>query len=153
MLAASRALGPATAKFHYALKANEHPEVMRTLLEHGISMECVSLAEIEHVRATLGAAAPVLFTPNFCPVEEYSAAYALGATVTIDGPEILAQAPEVFRGREVALRVDPGRGRGHHEKVRSRRWRAAGGGGRWRAAGGGGRSSRLRAASDTHPSR
>jgi diaminopimelate decarboxylase/aspartate kinase len=39
--------------------------------------------------------------------------------VTIDSTTPLLSWPELFKGREIVLRVDPGFGHGHHEKVRT----------------------------------
>jgi diaminopimelate decarboxylase/aspartate kinase len=39
--------------------------------------------------------------------------------VTLDNVHPLREWPEVFAGREVFLRLDPGRGRGHHAHVRT----------------------------------
>ena len=61
----------------------------------------------------------MLFTPNFCPVDEFAAAFDAGADVVVDGTHLLDQAPDLFRGRRIGLRVDPGKGRGHHQKVRT----------------------------------
>lgn len=103
----------------YAVKANAHPRVLGTLWEAGLGFECVSAAEVIRVRGAFGDGTNLLFTPNFCPLEEYETAFAADAEVTIDGAHVLAVAPELFRGREVALRIDPGAGRGHHEKVKT----------------------------------
>ena len=59
----------------------------------------------------------VLFTPSFAPIDEYARAFALGVTVTVDNCELLERWPDVFRGRSLWLRIDLGRGDGHHEKV------------------------------------
>src|SRR6185295_5063880 len=67
----------------------------------------------------LGDGASLLFTPNFCPMEEYDFAVEAGALVVVDGPEPFSLAPATFRGLAVGLRIDPGRGLGHHEKVRT----------------------------------
>ncbi|MCB9676015.1 MAG: bifunctional aspartate kinase/diaminopimelate decarboxylase [Alphaproteobacteria bacterium] len=104
-------------RLYYAIKANPHPGILALVGAAGFGMECVSIGEVRRVREVLGSAAPILFTPNFCPVTEYAEALALGAEVTIDGPDVLALAPDTFRGAELALRVDPGAGAGHHEKV------------------------------------
>ncbi len=98
----------------YAIKANPHPDVLRTIASEGLGMECVSAGEVDHVRAVLGDAVPILFTPNVCPVGEYAHAAAAGAEVTIDGVHLV---PHV--GAEFAVRLDPGEGLGHHEKVRT----------------------------------
>jgi len=105
----------------YAIKANPHPAILRALVEEGFGLECVSLGEIEHVFATLPTLDPgrVLFTPSFAPKREYEAAFARGVTVTLDNIEALQRWPELFRGRPLWLRLDLGRGEGHHEKVRT----------------------------------
>jgi len=110
---------PAVGQLFYSVKANPHPRILETIAAEGLGMECVSAAEVLRVRELLGTTIPVLFTPNFCPIEEYRVALDAGAEVTIDGPHLLEQAPDLFGDRELALRVDPGGGAGHHEKVRT----------------------------------
>ena len=105
----------------YALKANAHPEILRTLEAEGSGFECVSLGEVEHAFATLPGLDPqrVLFTPSFAPRAEYDAAFARGVNVTVDNIEALQRWPDTFRGRAFWLRLDLGRGDGHHAKVRT----------------------------------
>jgi len=105
----------------YALKANPHPEVLRALESEGFGFECVSQAELEHVYSIFPDIDPtrVLFTPSFAPRGEYAAALARDAWVTVDSPFPLREWPELFRGRQLVLRIDPGFGLGHHEKVRT----------------------------------
>ena len=104
---------------YFAIKANPHPALLRALVAEGFGLECVSLGELEHVFSTLPDLAParVLFTPSFAPRGEYEAAFALGVTVTLDNVEALRNWPETFRGRGLWLRIDLGRGDGHHAKV------------------------------------
>jgi hypothetical protein len=52
-------------------------------------------SQIRYVRSHFGAGVPILFTPNFCRIGEYAAAYDAGAEVTVDGPAVLLQSPEV----------------------------------------------------------
>ena len=108
-------------RWHYALKANPHPDILRRLNCDGFAFECVSLEEVRHVLASVPglAANHVLFTPNFAPREEYRVALSLGVNVTVDALHPLREWGEDFRGRELFLRVDLGHGRGHHEKVRT----------------------------------
>ncbi|NOT89769.1 MAG: bifunctional aspartate kinase/diaminopimelate decarboxylase [Lysobacter sp.] len=105
----------------YALKANAHPEILRALEQEGSGFECVSLGEVEHVFAILPGIDPhrVLFTPSFAPRAEYDAAFARGVNVTVDSVEALQHWPGTFRGRALWLRLDLGRGDGHHAKVRT----------------------------------
>jgi diaminopimelate decarboxylase/aspartate kinase len=110
---------PSVDAFYYSVKANAHPAVLEAVAGEGFGLECVSLPEVERVREVLGDAVPVLFTPNFCPLDEYAAALAAGAEVVIDGPDVLDQGASLFAGAEVGLRVDPGFGKGHDTKVRT----------------------------------
>ena len=121
--ARARALAaiPSIDQRYYAIKANSHPAVLAAVVEEGFGLECVSLGELTHVFAVVPQLAPqrVLFTPSFCPRAEYEAAFALGVTVTVDNVEALQRWPDLFRNRELWLRVDLGRGEGHHAKVRT----------------------------------
>lgn len=111
----------AVDRLFYALKANANPEVLRVFHTEGLSFECVSAAEIDHVLGLFPDldSARLLFTPNFAPREEYVRGFEAGARVTLDNVHPLREWPEVFAGREVFLRLDPGRGRGHHAHVRT----------------------------------
>jgi len=104
---------------YFAIKANPHPDLLRALVAEGFGLECVSQGELEHAFAAVPAldSANVLFTPSFAPRAEYEAAYARGVTVTLDNVEALRRWPDTFRGRALWLRVDLGRGDGHHAKV------------------------------------
>ena len=105
----------------FALKANAHPAILHALAAEGFGFECVSLAEVEHVIETLPGLdrARILFTPSFAPRTEYAEALSLGVHVTVDNVEMLDRWADVFRDRPLWLRIDLGRGDGHHEKVRT----------------------------------
>lgn len=108
-------------RWAYAMKANWHPEILRRIYGAGLTLECVSQGELEHAFASVPALDPqrVLFTPNFAPRAEYEFGFAKGVRVTLDNLYPLKMWPEVFRGREIFLRIDPGFGRGHHSHVRT----------------------------------
>jgi bifunctional diaminopimelate decarboxylase / aspartate kinase len=112
-----RANVPSVDRWFYAIKANAHPDILTTLVGEGFGLECVSPGEFERVATIRGARC--LFTPNFAPRDEYTAALAANITVTIDNKHVLAQWPDVFAGREIFLRLDLGHGRGHHDKVKT----------------------------------
>jgi diaminopimelate decarboxylase/aspartate kinase len=115
------ALGALTSvdRVFYALKANPHADILRTVDAAGFNFECVSPGEIAAVRALGVAADRILFTPNFAPKAEYAAALQAGVVVTIDNVYVLEKWPELFAGRSVFLRLDPGTGRGHHDYVKT----------------------------------
>ena len=108
-------------RWAYAMKANWHAEILRRIYAAGLSLECVSRGELEHAFASVPDLDPqrVLFTPNFAPRAEYEFGVAKGVRVTLDNLYPLKAWPEVFRGQELFLRIDPGFGRGHHSHVRT----------------------------------
>jgi diaminopimelate decarboxylase/aspartate kinase len=113
-------LAPVDRAF-YAIKANPHPEVLRTLEETGMGFECVSPGEVERVFEALPDLDPdrVLFQPNFAAPDEYADAFDQGVHVTLDNVQPLAERPDVFADEEIFVRVDPGQGHGHHRHVRT----------------------------------
>jgi diaminopimelate decarboxylase/aspartate kinase len=109
----------AVDRLHYAVKANTHPAILSALAEEGFGFECVSPGELKFVLAHVPESAPLLFTPNFAPRDDYAWALTTRATVSLDALYPLEHWGELFRWREIVLRVDLGRGLGHHEKVRT----------------------------------
>jgi diaminopimelate decarboxylase/aspartate kinase len=108
-------------RWAYAMKANWHPEILRRVYAAGLTLECVSQGELEHAFASVPALDPerVLFTPNFAPRAEYQYGFAKGVRVTLDNLHPLKAWPEMFHGKDIFLRIDPGFGRGHHSHVRT----------------------------------
>jgi diaminopimelate decarboxylase/aspartate kinase len=105
----------------YAVKANFNPELLQALDEEGVDFECVSPGEVEWLEKVL----PnfdlnrILFTPNFAPREEYEWAIERGLRITLDNLHPLQEWPEIFKGQNLFVRIDPGQGRGHHEHVKT----------------------------------
>lgn len=115
-----RALVPAD-RVLYAVKANDHPEVLRAITGEGLDLECVSVHEIEHVLDVVPGFGPerVLYTPNFAGRAEVARALTLGVHATVDNVAILDGWAELWAGREITVRVDPGTGKGHHDHVKT----------------------------------
>ncbi|MEX1056042.1 MAG: bifunctional aspartate kinase/diaminopimelate decarboxylase [Rhodothermales bacterium] len=105
----------------YSVKANSHPDILQIFYDGGLGFECVSPGEIEHVLHLFPGIdrSNILFTPNFAPRAEYEFGFEIGAHVTLDNLYPLQAWPEVFHGRDLIIRVDPGRGHGHHKYVRT----------------------------------
>jgi diaminopimelate decarboxylase/aspartate kinase len=108
-------------RWHYAIKANPHPAILRALAEAGFDFECVSPGEVDALFAALPDLVPerVLFTPTMVAVSEYADALARGLRVTFDSVEPLAAIGSGFAGRAISLRIDIGPGRGQHAHVRT----------------------------------
>jgi diaminopimelate decarboxylase/aspartate kinase len=81
----------------------------------------VSQGECERVFETVSGIDPdrILFTPNFAPRAEYEWALGKGVHLTLDNLYALREWPELFRDRDVLVRIDTGFGRGHHDHVRT----------------------------------
>ena len=103
----------------YAVKANDHAELLGALADEGLGFECVSMEEVHHVLSCVRDIAPddILFTPNFAPRREYEAALEVGVRLTVDNCWAIQQWPDVLAGLDVFLRLDLDTGYGHHKKV------------------------------------
>ncbi len=131
-------------RVYYAVKANADPRLLRVMAQEGLGFECVSPGELDAVDAIAEAhESPRLFTPNFAPRGDYESALGndgprsaatdpVGLTpspgsrvpspellLTLDSLHPLQHWPELFTGRGILLRLDLGRGFGHHDKVRT----------------------------------
>ncbi len=109
------------SRIYYAIKANDFDPVLRIVEQAGLGLECVSPNELRHVLRLFPDIDRdrILFTPNFAAREEYALAVELGVHVTVDNRYPLEAWPELFRGRRILLRMDPGHGKGHHKYVRT----------------------------------
>ncbi len=105
----------------YAVKANFNAELLRVLNEEGVGFECVSPGEVEWLEQVLPDIdfSRILFTPNFAPRDEYEWALEKGLQLTLDNLYPLEAWPELFKDRNLFIRIDPGQGRGHHEHVKT----------------------------------
>jgi len=120
--AAIRLLGLSSVRqVLYAVKANPHPGVLDRFYRAGLGFETVSPGELRLVleRFPQLDRQKVLFTPNFAPREDYAFGLEAGVNVTLDNLHPLEQWGDLFAGRAIFVRIDPGRGRGHHHHVRT----------------------------------
>jgi len=105
----------------YAVKANFNADLLKALNTSGVDFECVSPGEVEWLEEIIPDldTSRILFTPNFAPREEYAWAFERGLQVTLDNLFPLQAWPELFKGQDLFVRIDPGQGRGHHEHVKT----------------------------------
>jgi diaminopimelate decarboxylase len=91
---------------YYAVKALPNRTILRILREHGLGMECSSIAELD-LAADCGARGEeVFFTSNNTTREEFAAALELDAIVNVDDITFLAKLPGA--PSIVSLRFNPG---------------------------------------------
>ncbi len=111
----------AVSRHLFAVKSNWQPDVLRRMHDQGLGFECVSEGEVRYVLEQVPEVDPerILFTPNFAPASEYAFGLAAGVRVTLDSLAPLEAWPELFNGAELFVRLDLGKGRGHHQHVRT----------------------------------
>jgi diaminopimelate decarboxylase/aspartate kinase len=112
---------PGVQKVLFAMKANPNRELLKALNEQGIDFDCVAPGEILRLLELFPKIdrSRILFTLNFAPRSEYVWGFEQGVRVTLDNLHPLRHYPEVFKGRDVFVRIDTGTGRGHHDKVKT----------------------------------
>jgi bifunctional diaminopimelate decarboxylase / aspartate kinase len=105
----------------YSMKANPHPAILETVVDSGLGIECVSMAEAEHALEQVRALTSddLLLTPNFAGRDEYRQALARNIRLTVDNAYIVEHWGSDLAGHEIFLRLDPGSGLGHHKMVRT----------------------------------
>jgi diaminopimelate decarboxylase len=110
------------ADVRYAAKANTSRAVLRTLVDAGAGIECASAGEVERALAAGCPAGRVQYTAVNPPGEDLDYAVSTarerpGLTITVGARDTIDRLEERgFDGR-LCLRVNPGIGAGHHEKV------------------------------------
>lgn len=105
----------------YAAKANTNAAVIRELAAQGIDFDCVSPGEVRELSRILPDLdkSRILFTLNFAPRSDYEWGIEQGLQLTLDNLYPLQAWPEIFAGQKLFIRLDPGKGRGHHEHVKT----------------------------------
>lgn len=108
-------------RFLFAIKSNHHPDLLRTVRKAGVRFEVVSPEEIDHLFKVFPdlTGEEILYTPNFASAEDFRRGFARGTYVTLDNHSPLEDHPQLFAGKSLVLRIDPGRGEGHHKHVKT----------------------------------
>lgn len=106
-------------KLLYAVKANPNSHLLKLMHKANLSFECVSVGEIKRLFELFPELDPkrILFTPNFAHKEEYEYALDKGVYLTVDSLYPLIQWGELFKQKEIFLRLDLGIGTGHRKYV------------------------------------
>jgi len=106
-------------RIFYAMKANANAELLKIIADEGLSFECVSKPEIEHILGLFPQIdrQKILFTPNFAHKHEYDYAISQGVLLTIDSLYPLENWGKELTKHSVLLRIDPCIGAGHHKYV------------------------------------
>jgi len=100
----------------YAMKANNKKQILKTIIDEGVNIECVSLQELIYIKKIFPKV-KTIFTPNFCNTIEYIEGLKLSDIVIVDSLEVITNHLDIFTNKRIGIRLDLNLGKGHHEKV------------------------------------
>jgi diaminopimelate decarboxylase len=102
---------------NYSLKANSNLELIRIVRSEGLRADAMSPGEI-YINLMAGyRPEEILFISNNVSEDEFRYAINAGVKISVDSISQLETFGRINPGGEVAFRVNPGFGAGHHEKV------------------------------------
>ncbi len=102
---------------NYSAKANTNPFILKIIREEGLSVDAMSPGEIYLEMKAGFRPEDILFICNNISDEEIRYAVDAGVLVSVDSISQLERYGRLNRGGRVAVRINPGVGAGHHEKV------------------------------------
>ncbi|MFH1728878.1 MAG: bifunctional aspartate kinase/diaminopimelate decarboxylase [Pseudomonadota bacterium] len=109
------------SKTFYSIKANSNPEILKILESLGLGFECVSLNEVKLIKNLFSGIENkrILFTPNFASKYEFENALKENVLINLDSTYPLKSWSNIFKNKDIFLRIDPGLGKGHHSFVKT----------------------------------
>ncbi len=102
-------------KILFAMKSNNNPEILKTLLSQGSGVDTVSLGEAKLALEVGFRPENIIFTP--ASTDEKGIRFALNAGIVLNVGSLaeLEKVGQIQPGAEVSIRVNPNVGGGHHE--------------------------------------
>lgn len=104
-------------RVNYSAKANTNVELLKIIREEGLDVDAMSPGEIYLEMKAGFTADRITFIGNNVAPSEFEYAVSRGIYVSVDSLSQLETLGRVNSGGEVSLRINPGIGVGHHEKV------------------------------------
>jgi len=102
---------------NYSIKTNSNLEILKMALEEGLNADAMSPGEI-HVLLKAGFPKErIFYVSNNVSKDELQYAIDQGVAISLDSLSQLERYGEINRGGRCAVRLNPGVGAGHHEKV------------------------------------
>ncbi len=102
---------------NYSMKANSNPVLLKIASEEGLNCDAMSVGELKLLERVSFPYERIFFVPNNVSDEEMKYAMERGIMVSLDSLDQLDRFGTLFPGAECSVRVNPGIGAGHHEKV------------------------------------
>lgn len=104
-------------KVNYSAKANTNLSLLKIVREQGLLIDAMSPGEIFIELKAGYKPEDILFISNNVSDEEMLYAIKAGVLISVDSLAQLERYGRLNRGGKVAVRINPGVGAGHHEKV------------------------------------
>ena len=103
----------------FAMKANFNSEILDIIYKSGLGFECVSIGEMKRLFDLMPEIdrKKIIFTPNFAKKSDYIWALTNQVIVIVDSIYPIAKWPDIFENQDIMIRIDPGKGDGHHDHV------------------------------------
>lgn len=102
---------------NYSAKANTNIHLLRIIREEGLDADAMSPGEIVALEKAGFSSGQIFFVANNIAADEMLFAIKRKILVSVDSLEQLEMLGRVAPGSDVAVRLNPGIGAGHHEKV------------------------------------
>ena len=102
---------------NYSVKANTNLSILKIALEEGLNCDAMSTGEITLLEHAGFPANRIFFVPNNVSDDELKFAIEHGIITSLDSLSQLESFGQINRGGRCAVRINPGVGAGHHEKV------------------------------------
>jgi len=102
---------------NYSIKANTNIHILKLALEEGVNCDAMSEGELRMLEAAGFPIDRIFFVPNNVSEEEMQYAIDRGIMTSLDSLSQLETYGQLNPGGRCAVRINPGVGAGHHEKV------------------------------------
>ncbi|MFW5812954.1 MAG: diaminopimelate decarboxylase [Fibrobacterota bacterium] len=102
---------------NYSAKANTNLKVLQIVREEGLTVDAMSPGELYLELQAGFSPQDIFFIPNNVSDDEFRYAIEEGVLVSVDSLSQLRRYGKLNPGGKVAVRMNPGIGAGHHEKV------------------------------------
>lgn len=102
---------------NYSCKTNTNLEILKIALSVGVNADAMSEGEMRMLLAAGFSPDRIFYVPNNVSSEEMQFAIDKNITVSLDSLDQLERFGKLCPGGKCAVRINPGVGAGHHEKV------------------------------------
>ena len=102
---------------NYSVKANTNIHILKLALEEGNNCDAMSIGEIRMLQKAGFPTDRIFYVPNNVSEEELKETISIGVMTSLDSLAQLELYGSLNPGGKCAVRLNPGVGAGHHEKV------------------------------------